>query len=1007
MKPLRLEMSAFGPFAGTEVIDFRALDGQPLLLIHGETGAGKTTLIDAMCFALYGQTSGEERSGSDMRCQVAPADLLTHVAFEFALGDALWRVRREPTQERPKARGEGTTTHGHTATLWRTGSPDRVAAEGVAAVGTKVGELLGFTVSQFRQVVVLPQGRFRELLTADSSTREGILEALFQTGLYERITRRLKDQRLAARRAYDQLVTESGGQLSGQGFESPEALEAAIAEAGQALATVRDQLPAAQAARDRAQKAQEAGEQVLARRKTLETARASIAALEARQAEIDALTSRVEAARKAAPLLQQRRSGDRRPTERDAARAGAPTAANALEAATARAGRAAQALQATQAQEPDREAARKELDRLEALAGDAQALEQARGALNAAQRAVDAAAERVSTQVTAREAATEGLVTAEPKRDRLRVLAAEADGRQRAQDEADARVRTARDRRTAVTARARARSQVAAAAADVAALRATWDAGQAARLAATLEEGAPCPVCGSAEHPSPAHTDATLPTEMDLQRADGELTDATRAAETARRTLGQHQATLAGADATLQALEAQLGAAAETPFDALREQATARAAQTEEALRAREALPAAENAVEDLRGAIDTAVIAVRQAEDAHRDAGIALAERREQVRSLEERVPEALRAAGALPAARDVAKARLDALKKAHDTAQTEDGAARTALATAVEAAARAKEAAAAAEGTLADERGALDAARAHAGLADDGAFARAADDAAGVDALAERVAGFAADRAAATARVEDAARAAKDDGPVDAEALARAAAGTREAVEGLAQQEGRSSARLGQLTALRDTYRRTLSRRDTAEREHQLIASVATVAEGGNPRSVSFQRFVLAALLDDVVHNASTRLHHMSQGRYALVRSDAVTRAGRAAGLDLAVEDSYSGQRRPAHTLSGGESFLAALALSLGLSDVVQGYSGGIRMDALFVDEGFGTLDPESLDRALDVLTGLNQGRRLIGIISHVQELQSRIPTRLRVRKTRTGSHTHLIVDGVAVAS
>lgn len=177
-------------------------------------------------------------------------------------------------------------------------------------------------------------------------------------------------------------------------------------------------------------------------------------------------------------------------------------------------------------------------------------------------------------------------------------------------------------------------------------------------------------------------------------------------------------------------------------------------------------------------------------------------------------------------------------------------------------------------------------------------------------------------------------------------------------------------------------------------AAKEYELVNRVAEVATGGNSRGISFNRFVLGARLDEVLSQASARLAVMSRGRFRLSRAEEREDGRRAGGLELTVSDEYTGKDRPVRTLSGGESFLAALGLALGLSDVVQAAAGGLRLECMVIDEGFGTLDPEALDAAVHALEELQQGGRLVGVISHVPELKERIPVRLEVVPSRTGS-------------
>ncbi len=233
MRPLYISISAFGAYADEECIDFSQLLGQPLLLIHGPTGSGKSTVLDAICFALFGDTSGAERSGQQMRNELADTDRLTEITYDFGFQGRVYRVRRSPAQERPKARGEGMTSHSHAASLWErtgvTGDEDgQHLVSGSTKVGQRIEELFGFSSQQFRQVVMLPQGQFRRLLMADSQQKEEILKKLFGTALFERVTNTLVDRANTVQKEYRESSGKASTLLAHAEMESVEVLEGEV-----------------------------------------------------------------------------------------------------------------------------------------------------------------------------------------------------------------------------------------------------------------------------------------------------------------------------------------------------------------------------------------------------------------------------------------------------------------------------------------------------------------------------------------------------------------------------------------------------------------------------------------------------------------------------------------------------------------------------------------------------------------------------------------------------------
>ena len=315
MRPLVVTMQAFGPYAGLQTLDFADLRGNGFFLITGPTGAGKTTILDAMSFALYGETSGGPekegvRTGAAMRSDHADPDTLTRVCFDFSLADDLYRAERTPEQQRPKVRGEGTTTHQQEATLWRLRrdgadgfAPDGPPlATGWSRVTAEAEAILGFRAEQFRQVVMLPQGRFQQFLEADSGQREQILRALFETGHYADIERALHDEALDLKRRDEDIA-----KLRAEVLRLAEADDAEVlAERCARLAVDQEEASqhAEQAARDdaAAQQALAGGRESARKLKERDEAAAEVAALAALDADVQARRAELEVARRAAEV---------------------------------------------------------------------------------------------------------------------------------------------------------------------------------------------------------------------------------------------------------------------------------------------------------------------------------------------------------------------------------------------------------------------------------------------------------------------------------------------------------------------------------------------------------------------------------------------------------------------------------------------------------------------------------------------------------------------------------
>ncbi len=285
MRPIRLLMSAFGPYTAEQLIDFRQLGQQRLFLIHGPTGSGKTTILDAICYALFGESSGNERQGEQMRSHSAPPATPTFVEFDFTLGEKAYRARRRPKQQRLKKGGDGTTAEPASATLWQlAGDGSAVAAvlaSQPARMTAEVERIFGFGVDQFRQVILLPQDKFRDLLMADSSRRENILQTLFQTQFYEQLQERLKERSRELRVRIEQVNREIDillNQSAAKGLDELRIIRAARANEAATLAAAVAELKTQEASAQSQVQAARADKEKLDERDAADAEAAKIAA---------------------------------------------------------------------------------------------------------------------------------------------------------------------------------------------------------------------------------------------------------------------------------------------------------------------------------------------------------------------------------------------------------------------------------------------------------------------------------------------------------------------------------------------------------------------------------------------------------------------------------------------------------------------------------------------------------------------------------------------------------
>ncbi|HEV7624680.1 MAG TPA: SMC family ATPase [Amnibacterium sp.] len=970
MRILALRVAGFGPYRAEQAVDFRRFDDDGIFLISGRTGAGKSSILDAVCFALYGDVPRFERRESQVRSQhCGPADP-SEVQLDFQVRDTVYRIRRTPRYERLKRSGSGTTTAEPEAELAvLEGEAPRVVATRPTEVGIALAELLPISKDQFLQVILLAQNRFQDFLLAPTDKRRDLLRTLFGTDRFQRLEHDLLERRNALAAALAATATELAARAETTaelvGTEPPtepghEWFER-LAKESAAAAVAAD--AAAAAARARLETAERALQEVLrvqALQIRRDDARRRTERLTGESAGVAGTRARLAAARRAEAVHP-------------------PSAALALATETLAAARAALAEALAALRRFGSDGAAQPGARIEALltlqgvlahprAVEA-ALPQRRAALSAAEQAVRTAVDAVP--------ALEARIAALPARiaaldDALAALALTAAQAPAARAEVTALTAALEAARAAATLAAEvdtARRTEAAAATSAGRAAAGLDslltarvAGQAVELAAGLSAGEPCPVCGSAEHPRPARGAVTVgPAEIEAARADSRRAqEALAQAATAVTELERRLATISAAAAGQQpdAVAERLAAAADRVREA--DEAAARLA-TVRAERA-EAAAGAERLAAELATARERVVATTA-----------ALTERRAEVEHDLEVVAAACGTSPTVAARADAVQAELDAVRRA--TAATSD--------------VRAGEAAAAeAAATLAavlTEQGFADAEEAAAARLDP-ATETALDAAVRTheQALAAAVAVLAEPELAALPEepVSPAPLLAeRDEAAAEFEAAVADAGGRRDRARAVA---ANAKAAVVLIAASGDTAARYGEVRDLAATVH---------GDEPNTRRMRLETYVLAAQLEQIIAAANLRLARMTAGRYALDLDDERQHRNVETGLGIGVRDAHTGLVRQAASLSGGEMFLASLALALGLAEVVSAQAGGIRLDTLFVDEGFGSLDAETLDTAMAAIDDLRTGGRTIGLISHVESMQERIPAKLAVEVLPTG--------------
>lgn len=971
MRILRVRFAGIGPYREEQTIDFEGLEDDGIYLIAGRTGAGKSTILDAICFALYGSVPRFEGGPSNLRSDHSGPEDPSFAEVEFEAGGGRYLLFRSPEYQRPAKRGGGLTKNPAKAQLavWR-GEAWEGLSSSAREIGDEVLALVGLTKDQFLQVILLAQNRFHEFLLAKNDDRQRLLRSLFATERFELLRKQLIEKRqtlaiaLEAERTIIAQLAKEAADLAGvdepiapdeEWFSGlPAALTPSVSAAAELAARTDDRLVAVTAVRDDALRIR----RLQQRRAGAEAERDTLVS---DAAEVELLRARVAAARRADvvwPLLTAERRAEAALAESLAAAADANEAFEAevgtgqdpstvVETTTATLG----AIDGALADEARIPAARRGRDdaaaALQRTEAEIAAHQLAQTALPARLDAVDAELQLSRASAQRRD---EHATQAEALR-RRHEAAVELDRARAAHADRIGTQLDALERHARATARHGA-------------LVTERFAGYAAELARELQPGEPCAVCGAVEHPLPATHDGTTPIsqeQIDAAWADVErLAARLGAAQEATTAAGERVARLAAiadeesAEALAEALDVAEAALAEaTQAGGL---VTQQERQRSRLLTERDELAAALDAARIRRDALaavatasDTELRALTERVAQYRDSFASVADR-----------------ATALRGRRDRAAAAASA------------GSAVLGRSAAAETAARAtQEQLAASEFASRDE-----AAAAHLGSSEVAGYTKR------IDAHAERL-------AAVTAILAEEELAALPAAPIEVVgAEAEVASARAERDDALA----RHATLAGDAERLRLKSAAAVQRVSRSAHQLRVFEELRALSEaidgkGQNTRRMDLEAFALAGRLEEIVDAANARLSAMTTGRYSLEHDDSLAYRGAASGLGLVVLDAYTGARRTPASLSGGETFLASLALALGLADAVTAQAGGITLDTMFIDEGFGSLDPETLEIAMSTLDGLRAGGRTVGLISHVEVMKERIPVGLQVEVTDRG--------------
>lgn len=1055
MRPIRLTMTAFGPYRDVEVIDFKELNDRNLFLITGPTGAGKTTIFDAISFAMYGEASGNTRSAESLRSQFADDKVMTEVELDFELRGTSYNIHRIPKQQKPKSRGEGFTEQKSDATLTIFKDGENKVITGVKSVNDKIEELVGINAEQFRQIMMIPQGEFRKLLMADSTEREKVLRQLFDTSVYNAMQAKLESRAKALNSDIKGQRQLRDHEISKIAFHQDEKLkdlvEAEDKNVDEIVERTRsvissDEKDASAISSSMKQVGDRIKSEISSREKALQTNKSirdkeevqkRIGQEEERSSEIEDKKKSVDLAKKAAKIVPIEENLKSRQVEMVSKSQEMEGLKNKIMISKAEFEKAEASLRDQESQEKQdmRKTAGEESLRLRSFEEKVSKIEDLKTSVSQREKSfsqLDASKFENETKIKLFKDRTlmlrrryEKTKDADARLLEMRAIYKEEEGKKKAVDSLtrlnseisglfkDEKVQSVKmgDLKKSLEEFEKAYRKK----------KIDFLMNQAAVLAKGLEEGDPCPVCGSTHHESLAKftgseisQDQLDADEKKLQKMTDEYNKETiklekisngmdslekqfKAGLSELESMQDVKTDISLASCGIEERNAMLGdmlLKIGENLESIKEEGKKLGEQSKEHKKIEAEISDVEKLIAQLESDRE-------KIEKEHSSSKESLVKSKSELESIYKDVPEEIRTKESLKAAIEKSEnllfkleADLNLARKTFDSVKLE----LATLQTKEEEVKKAKEKLSKEVENLKSE---FDAKIEEYGFESKEAYESSKLTEEESAAMEAQIKSYSENLHSLKQKLSDLAEATEGASLTDTsrmDQLIELLEGeTKKLIDEKSKIENRIENNrkiIGQIESINES----ISDKDAKNR---VIGHLARIAKGDNKARMTFERYVLAAFLEDIIKAANIRLSKMTGGRYHMARTEELQRKNAQSGLELEVYDNYTGKSRHVKTLSGGESFKASLSMALGLSDFVQSYSGGVQLDTMFIDEGFGTLDQESLDSAISCLIELQKSGRLVGIISHVQELKERIDARLEVESTNTGSETRFVIN------
>lgn len=1041
MQPIKLKMNAFGPYASEETIDFSELKNNKLFLISGPTGSGKTTIFDAMSYVLYGEANGEYRTTDDLRSQFAGPDTLTWVSLEFSVKGTDYKILREPSQLREKKVGDGLTTHNAYAELVIYNQEPAQVITGIQDVTNKITEIIGLDAEQFKQIMMIPQGEFRKLLVSDSQDREKILQKLFDTRIYKAFQEALKSQERELKNAWDNLKasqneainrinTEGSNEkmieiLSRESIDIEELIinlkmlnqsdQEKINKINESIKSLDHQL---ELLIEKKTKGIELNKQIEAFHQVKKDLKETMN----QKSKIDTLKNQLDKILLAKDIKPFKDALAKIENEINKKNSTLEVNKLKLEALieSFEATKMAYEFHQSDNEKKNREKLNEQLidykrflEKTKNLKSIEEDIITSQKNLKNKQRIndenntlVDQIKDKISKNqekienldnVLDLNAINEKLQELNTKKilldqmisfkSEINALEAKKSNLKKQLDD--------QERLMLKNQKAYKKGKL------------LFHKNQAAVLAKELKENDPCPVCGALEHPNKAEFIEDFISSEQLEQLEKVYSEEKIKYEAIKKDWLEIPDRIAAISVKMDSLNEELkihdqNIALEDTHEEMKttqELITIFSEKKEQARNNKKEISVLKEEIITLKSELEEKIQMKNTFESNIKTIEHDLATRISKRDTIKDEIPSDLQSEKKIISAVDELEKEIEEKNQMYNkyvTKYNDEKVAIEKLKSVIEITTNDLEELKKEE----KDSGIKFKKELSANNMNESTFADYVSEIEKIDSYKNQIDSYTLEKNKLDNEYKRLDQLIGNADPVDIDLIQEELNTLGEKKnEILHQREGytlRLNANKRELSNILELKEKLSS----IEEEYLVLGELADVANGKNEHRMTFERYILAAFLEDIIYAANIRLNKMTSGRYEMFRTDKKERANKQSGLEIEVFDNYTGKKRHVKTLSGGESFMASLAMALGLSDIVQNYAGNVRLDTMFVDEGFGTLDPDALDAAINCLIDLQDSGRLVGLISHVPELKERIEARLEVSTTNIGSTTKFIV-------